>query len=122
MATTPQGARLAGAKAPSYVRAVNEVEARSSGYTARYMLTSARHSLLPHCRLPTFGLGVTIRINDPAWVFSDGAYNAAGSGFLVAPRVPTVTTRHQGHAPAVSRFVDALELQIGGLLYSHRIL
>ena len=40
MATTPQGARLAGAKAPSYVRAVNEVEARSSGYTARYMLTS----------------------------------------------------------------------------------
>ena len=40
VATTPQGARLAGAKAPSYVRAVNEVEARSSGYTARYMLTS----------------------------------------------------------------------------------
>lgn len=40
MARTPQGARLAGAKAPSYVRAVNEVEARSSRYTARYMLTS----------------------------------------------------------------------------------
>ena len=40
VATTPQGARLAGAKAPSYVRAVNEVEARSSGYTARYMLVS----------------------------------------------------------------------------------
>ena len=40
VATTSQGARLAGAKAPSYVRAVNEVEARSSGYTARYMLTS----------------------------------------------------------------------------------
>ena len=40
MANSPHGARLAGSKAPSYVRAVNEVEARSSRHTARYMLTS----------------------------------------------------------------------------------
>lgn len=35
----PSG-RLAGSKVPSYVRAVNEVEARSSCFTARYMIAS----------------------------------------------------------------------------------
>jgi argininosuccinate lyase len=37
---TPSTGRLAGAKSPSYVRAVNEPEARASRYTARYMLAS----------------------------------------------------------------------------------
>lgn len=37
----PQGTgRLAGGKSPSYLRAVNEPEARASRYTARYMLAS----------------------------------------------------------------------------------
>ncbi len=37
---TPTGGRLAGKKSASYVRAVNEPEARASRYTARYMLAS----------------------------------------------------------------------------------
>lgn len=38
--TSASSGRLGGAKAPSYIRAVNEPEARASRYTVRYMLTS----------------------------------------------------------------------------------